>query len=210
MTPPRSRRSAEHYVTFNTPGSRKIAAISQMHFIEWKCINFAYDFTEFFFLGSNTIPASVQMLAWRRPGTKPLSEPMMVNLLTHICVTRPQWINHHKMQMKLYQPPVTLGLCSYPMEPIATQNSLITFYLNTQVEAVFTFSNVDKFSNGRPPLIDLATTVDRNINAGDWLQSSFTFCKTCFEVSHNTKTRQLHIWMCVHRKLTTQVNLDVN
>ena len=30
---------------------------------------------------------------WRRPGDKPLSEPMMVSLLTHICVTRPQWVN---------------------------------------------------------------------------------------------------------------------
>ena len=29
---------------------------------------------------------------WRRTGAKPLSEPMMVNLLTHICVIRPQWV----------------------------------------------------------------------------------------------------------------------
>ena len=35
-------------------------------------------------------PSLVQMMAWRRPGDKPLSEPMMVRLLTHICVTRPQ------------------------------------------------------------------------------------------------------------------------
>ena len=41
----------------------------------------------------NTIPALVQIMAWRRPGDKPLSEPMMVSLLTHICVTRPQWVN---------------------------------------------------------------------------------------------------------------------
>ena len=41
----------------------------------------------------NNIPALVQIMAWRRPGDKPLSEPMMVRLLTHICVTRPQWIN---------------------------------------------------------------------------------------------------------------------
>ena len=41
----------------------------------------------------NNIPALVQIMAWRRPGDKPLSEPMMVNLLTHICVTRPQWVN---------------------------------------------------------------------------------------------------------------------
>ena len=32
-------------------------------------------------------------MAWRRPGDKPLSEPMMVRLPTHICVTRPQWVN---------------------------------------------------------------------------------------------------------------------
>ena len=30
-------------------------------------------------------------MAWRRPGDKPLSEPMMVFLLTHICVTQLQW-----------------------------------------------------------------------------------------------------------------------
>ena len=40
----------------------------------------------------NNIPALVQIMAWRRPGDKPLSEPMMVNLLTHICVTWPQWV----------------------------------------------------------------------------------------------------------------------
>ena len=40
----------------------------------------------------NNIPALVQIMAWRRSGDKPLSEPMMVGLSTHICVTRPQWI----------------------------------------------------------------------------------------------------------------------
>ena len=41
----------------------------------------------------NNNPALVQIMAWRRSGDKPLSEPMMVSLLTHICVTRPQWMN---------------------------------------------------------------------------------------------------------------------
>ena len=41
----------------------------------------------------NNIPALVQIMAWRRRGNKPLSEPMMVSLLTHICVTGPQWVN---------------------------------------------------------------------------------------------------------------------
>ena len=39
----------------------------------------------------NNIPALVQ--ATSRPGDKPLSEPMMVRLPTHICVTRPQWVH---------------------------------------------------------------------------------------------------------------------
>ena len=39
------------------------------------------------------IPALVQIMAWYRPGDKPLSEPMMVSLLPHICITRPPWVN---------------------------------------------------------------------------------------------------------------------
>ena len=37
----------------------------------------------------NNIPAMVQIMAWRRPGDKPLSEPMMASLPTHICTARP-------------------------------------------------------------------------------------------------------------------------
>ena len=43
----------------------------------------------------NNIPALVQIMAWRRPGDKPLSEPMMDSLSTHICVTRPQWVKQN-------------------------------------------------------------------------------------------------------------------
>ena len=38
----------------------------------------------------NNNPSLVQLMAWRRPGDKPISEPMMVCSPTHICVTRPQ------------------------------------------------------------------------------------------------------------------------
>ena len=48
----------------------------------------------------NNIAALVQIMAWRRPGDKPLSEPMMVCLLTHICVTRPQWVNPRKKRVE--------------------------------------------------------------------------------------------------------------
>ena len=40
----------------------------------------------------NNIPAFVEIMAWRHLGDKPLSEPTMDSLLTHICVTRPQWV----------------------------------------------------------------------------------------------------------------------
>ena len=49
----------------------------------------------------NNIPALVQIMAWRRPGDKPLSEPMVVIILTHICVTRPQWFKTNVKRMSL-------------------------------------------------------------------------------------------------------------
>ena len=55
----------------------------------------------------NNTPALVEIMAWRRPGDKPLSEPIMVNLPTHICVTWPQWVKrkcHHFICMKLLSP----------------------------------------------------------------------------------------------------------
>ena len=49
----------------------------------------------------NNNPALVQIMAWRRRGDKPLSETVMVSLLTHICVARPQWVNSHKTYLEL-------------------------------------------------------------------------------------------------------------
>ena len=46
----------------------------------------------------NNILALVQIMTWRHPGDKPLSEPMMVRSLTHICVIRPQWVKLSKLQ----------------------------------------------------------------------------------------------------------------
>ena len=59
----------------------------QIHFLEWKCRDFAQDFRE-------VIAVLVQIMAWRRPSDTPLSEPVMVNLLTHIWVTRSQWVKN--------------------------------------------------------------------------------------------------------------------
>ena len=50
------------------------------------------------------VSALVQIMAWRRPGDKPLSEPMMVSLLTHICITLPQWIKTNTTDMRALMP----------------------------------------------------------------------------------------------------------
>ena len=48
----------------------------------------------------NNIPELVQIMAWRRPGDKPLSQPM-VKLLMHLCITLPQWVELSKCQIVL-------------------------------------------------------------------------------------------------------------
>ena len=50
----------------------------------------------------NNIPELVKIVACHPPGHKPLSESIKVSLLTHICVTRPQWVNAY-------------GACDYDM-----------------------------------------------------------------------------------------------
>ena len=59
----------------------------------------------------NNNPALVQIMAWWRPSNKPLSEPMMVSLLTHICVTRPQWVNTKETKGWLTFQPVPDSIC---------------------------------------------------------------------------------------------------
>ena len=67
----------------------------------------------------NNMPSLVQTLAWRRAGDKPLSEPMIVSLLTHICVTRPQWFKSQTVcpasQLRVFQ-------LNYPRLPWCRNN----------------------------------------------------------------------------------------
>ena len=64
------------------------------HFLEWNVrISIEISLKSAHKGPTNNIPSLFQIMAWHRPGDKPLSEPMMVSLLTHICVTRPQWVN---------------------------------------------------------------------------------------------------------------------
>ena len=74
--------------------------------------NFAADIFKYFYLMKiyefwlkfhwspfpiSNIPALVQIMAWHQPGDKSLSEPMLVRLLAHICVTQPQRVNWYLM-----------------------------------------------------------------------------------------------------------------
>ena len=56
----------------------------------------------------NHIPALVQIKAWYQTGDKSLSEPMIVSLLMHICVTGPQWVNEIKHNKIMY---ILYGIC---------------------------------------------------------------------------------------------------
>ena len=66
----------------------------------------------------NNIPALVQIMVWRRPGDKPLSEPVMFSLLTHICVTRSQWVE------------LTLSTCCIFHDVLINWNCLPVFFLS--------------------------------------------------------------------------------
>ena len=56
-----------------------------------KMFDFQLKFHWSLFLIRN-VSALVQVMAWCHQGDKPLSEPMMVRLPTHICVARLQWV----------------------------------------------------------------------------------------------------------------------
>ena len=90
----------------------------------------------------NNTPALVLIMAWRRPGDKPLSEPMLVRSLTHICVTRPQWVKQkrnysHVLIISLYLLPILfywfyLMVVSKILELIHCNNPNITYLLTCQ------------------------------------------------------------------------------
>ena len=70
-------------------------------------VSFNYLFILWFYMGFdlwqliNNIPAFVQIKARHQPGDKPLSEPMMIILLTHICITQPQWVQWHRLHITI-------------------------------------------------------------------------------------------------------------
>ena len=70
-----------------------MAAIFAAEFFKWIVLNenfwITFKISLKFVPGGpiNNIPALDQLMAWYRPGDKPLSEPMSISWLTRICVS---------------------------------------------------------------------------------------------------------------------------
>ena len=58
----------------------------------------------------NNITVLVQITTWCWPGDKPLSEPMMVSLLTHICFAQPHWVKHQAGKLALVRSPMRVKI----------------------------------------------------------------------------------------------------
>ena len=83
----------------------------------------------------NNISAWVQIMACRRPGDKPLSELMMASLLTHICVTRPQWVKKRNSSSQFVLRTSWMWILSTPKLPLISVSKCILcdiYVLNKQ------------------------------------------------------------------------------
>ena len=69
----------------------------------------------------NNSPALVQIMARCRPGDKPLSEPMMITLLTHICAKRPHRVKD-TTTIGLGNPKIILAVISRPWRDAGFRN----------------------------------------------------------------------------------------
>ena len=127
------------------------------------------------------IPALVQIMAWRRPGDKPLSEPMMVSLLTHICVTRPQWVKDKSLFFVTSIKNIDVfDTTKFDLFRIVDVYFLVT-RLNNQV---FDGQNI-------------------NTNCSLWYfmnDSQFDFCRWLTQICCAILliTMQIHIWIFIH------------
>ena len=86
----------------------------------------------------NNIPTLVQMMAWRRPGDKPLSGPMMVRLPTHICVTRPQWVKMLHLGMAIQTSFHSL-ISRIEVMPLFTKKTPSYWYRNPIIKGVWEY-----------------------------------------------------------------------
>ena len=97
-------------------------------------------------------PALVQIMAWCRSGDKPLSEPMMISLPMHICVTRPQWVNMRLYDTnKQWQPMWTIHM----LYGLAPGWYIIRFHVITQNLTGTHYKKDKRWRQSREVLLDL-------------------------------------------------------
>ena len=119
----------------------------------------------------NNIPALVQIMAWRRPGDKPLSEPMMVSLLMHICITQPQWGNN-SFTLMLY--------CHY-----------LNQWRHSSVRHIHIIKSSREYSE--PMMVSLLTHIC--ITQPKWVNNCFTLMLYCLYLNQwrHSSVRHRHI-----------------
>ena len=88
----------------------------------------------------NNVPGLAEIMAWRRPGDKPLSEPMVASLLTHIWVSRPQWVKSLRANVlysfhEFYQGLTTWTIYQSMTDSIFTgnKNVILVFFSNLTI-----------------------------------------------------------------------------
>ena len=89
----------------------------------------------------DNIPGLVQIMAWRRTGDKPLSEPVITWLLTHICIIRPQrvnrtsfvanlrWFSFGQFWFQMHVTAIVMPLTSLWRHVMETLSTLLTLFL---------------------------------------------------------------------------------
>ena len=109
----------------------------------------------------NNIPALVQKMAWRRPGDKPLSEPMMDSLPMHICVTRPQWVKEPEARLLSYKNP--------PMIPIPISDHETSPSKSNWVSSLFQRANIYQWGTLQIPIkIELCLLPTETVRQNQW------------------------------------------
>ena len=149
----------------------------------------------------NNIPALIQIMACRRPSDKPLSGPVMIRLLTHICVSRPQWVDIFRIQIWLYgffwENKSRKYIIVWSFWAEVTRYLLnITVMSNVSINKQV---NIRKYSKTKlPSYIDLDIASPKMAHREGWVWPSKTLEPTWILVYHFEPLHQFVIRIVVH------------
>ena len=90
-------------------------------------------------------------------GAKPLSEPIMVSLLTHVCVIRPQWVNHTGQDLVSL---IVLNLTSLTSADSGVINNTEPHVINSIEPGVIYITELDGINGDVPEVIKILNLVE--------------------------------------------------